>query len=173
VYNSRSEILYGSFRERLAPGCFDRCLADSPDLIATVDHDPTRILGRSSAGTLRMNPTTEGVDCEVDQADYTYARDLAVAISRGDISGMSFIFDVTEDSWSKDPDGIPLRTVTQADIFEVSFVHFPAYLDTDCDLRSAPLALPVAGEARAVAAAKASLLPPLSVQIARLRSRAV
>ncbi len=172
VYSQWSELLYGCFRERLAPGCFDECLSTQPDLVATVDHDPKKIIGRSSAKTLRIKPGDDGIDVEVDQSEYTYARDLAVALDRGDISGMSFIFDVTRDTWTRDGD-TPLRTVVSADIYEVAFVHFPAYSGTDAGMRSAPLAMPVAGEQRAIAAAKEILRVPLSTLRAMLQARGV
>lgn len=171
-YNAWSELLYGTFRERLAPGCFDACLADSPDIIATIDHDADKILGRSSAKTLRLKPSETGIDVEVDQSEYSYARDLAVAIDRGDISGMSFIFDVTRDMWGREDD-VPLRTVVIADIYEVAFVHFPAYAVTSAGMRATPVAWPIAGEQRAIAAAQEVLRCPLSTLIAHLRSREV
>lgn len=152
VYDQWSELLYGVFREKIAPGAFDASLASGRDLYASVDHDPTRVLGRQSSGTLRVNPGPAGIDVEVSIGEFSYARDLTVAIVRGDLRGMSFIFDVLDDTWEM-KDGVPHRTVKKADIEEVSFVYFPAYPQTVAAAR----ALFQAAEMRAVDRARGIL----------------
>jgi len=47
VYDSLSEPLYGMFYERIAPGAFGKALARNPDVRALIDHESTRVLGRS------------------------------------------------------------------------------------------------------------------------------
>lgn len=150
-YNAVSEPIYGMFTEELAPGCFDESLKSGRDVYCSVDHDANRILGRVSAGTLTLKPDERGIGVECPVAGYSYAQDLLLAIQRRDIRGMSFIFDVTDDQWSK-RDGKSHRTVKKADLYEVSFVVFPAYPQTDAGLRTA---FPVAGEQRAIERAKA------------------
>ncbi len=134
VYNQWSELL-GSFRERLLPGLFDKYLGTRPDIIACVDHDHSRLLGRSAAGTLKLIPGADGIDVEIPMPDLSYARDLAVSIGRGDIRGMSFYFDVKEDKWDRS-NAVFARDVVEAEIYEVSFVVFPAYPQTEVALRS-------------------------------------
>ena len=135
VYNAWSELLFGMFKEQILPGAFDECLATNPDIIATIDHDSKRLLGRTSSGTVKLIPSDTGISVEVQRGNYTYANDLAIAISRGDIRGMSFIFDVIDDEWKTD-EGVSSRLVSKANIYEVSFVCFPAYVDTDVSMRS-------------------------------------
>ncbi len=161
VYNEWSELLFNSFRERIAPGAFDEHLKTNPDIIATFDHDQRKVLGRVSAGTLKLTPVVQGIDVEVEVADYDYSRNLAIAIGRGDIRGMSFIFDVLQDVWTRAGDS-PCRTVTKANIFETSFVYFPAYEQTEAGMRGAPLAWPVEGEKRALESAARVLRPSLA-----------
>ena len=84
---------------------------------------------------------------EIDLPDTTDGRDLAVSLERGDISGMSFGFRVTKDTWDETGD-MPMRTIQAVDLFEVSAVAFPAYDDTSLALRS----LENAKEARKVIA---------------------
>ena len=150
VYNSPSKPIYGQFTEELSPGCFDESLRSGRDVYCSIDHDARKLLGRQSANTLKLTPDERGILAEVPYADYSYARDLALAIKRGDLSGMSFIFDVLDDDWSM-KDGKRHRVVRQADLYEVSFVFDPAYPATDADMRSIPTAIPVAGEKRALA----------------------
>jgi HK97 family phage prohead protease len=136
VYNMWSDLIYGHFRERILPGAFDESLADGHDIIATIDHDARRLLGRTSSNTLRLRSGADGVDVENDFPDLTYARDLSVSIQRGDIRGMSFIFDVKDDSWET-REGVPHRSVGKAEIYEVTWTGFPAYPDSEAGLRMA------------------------------------
>lgn len=149
VYNQPSKLIYGHFVEEILPGAFDESLRSGRDVYCSIDHDCRKLLGRQSAGTLVLKPGAEGIDVEVPFADYSYAKDLAIAIQRRDLKGMSFIFDVLDDDWSM-KDGKRHRAVRQADLYEVSFVFDPAYPETEAGMRSIPLALPIAGEQRAL-----------------------
>lgn len=131
VFNEETEI--GSFREIIAPGAFRDTL--NGDVRALVDHDTGRIIGRSKAGTLRLDEDDHGLAVEIDLPDTTDGRDLAVSIERGDISGMSFGFRVTKDEWDESGD-TPLRTIRAVELFEVSAVAFPAYDGTELAMRS-------------------------------------
>src|SRR5262249_34885730 len=90
VYDAWSELLFQSFYERMRPGCFADSLASGRDVIATVNHDPSLLLGRTSAGTLKITPTARGLAVEAIAPDTGYARDLATLLKRGDIRGASF-----------------------------------------------------------------------------------
>lgn len=150
-YNRPSELLYGYFREEIAPGTFDASLRSGKiDVYCSIDHDTNRVLGRVSANTLKLVLDERGIGVECPLPGYSYAADLALAIQRGDLRGMSFIFDVIDDSWET-RDGFKHRVVTEADLYEVAFVFFPAYPETSAGLR---MAFPVAGEERAVEKAK-------------------
>jgi HK97 family phage prohead protease len=149
VYNEPSNLIYGHFREEILPGAFDESLRSGRDVYCSIDHDMNRLLGRQSAGTLLLKPDERGIDVEVPIPDYSYAKDLALAIQRRDLTGMSFIFDVLDDDWSM-KDGKRHRTVKKADLYEVAFVFFPAYPETEAGMRNIPRAYPVAGEQRAM-----------------------
>lgn len=135
VYDSLSEPI-GRFRERIARGAFDRWLATSPDVYAACNHDPSLVLGRTAAGTLRLLPDRRGIAAIVRPPDTSYARDLVESIRRGDIRGMSFIFDCIADEWPKErsADDYPIRVVKSARLYEVSFVTLPAYPATSAGL---------------------------------------
>ena len=105
------------------------------------NHNPDKILGRRSAGTLRLSEDDKGVPYEVDLPDTTYSHDLQVSMGRGDVKECSFGFRVKEggDMWQKEADGMWLRTIVPDgidELYDVSPVAFPAYPDTDCALRS-------------------------------------
>lgn len=137
LFNSETDI-GGYFREVIAPGAFTATLKDS-DVRALIDHDSGRVIGRSSAGTLRLSEDDTGLAVEIDLPDTTDGRDLAVLMERGDISGMSFGFRVTKEEWDETVEP-PQRTIMAAELFEVSAVAFPAYEDTTIALRSLEVA---------------------------------
>ena len=133
VYNSPSEDL-GCFREIIQPGAFTKALKTA-DVRCLIDHNPSLLLGRNTSGTLRLADESKGLRIECDLDDTSYALDLAKTVRRGDRDGMSFGFIALEDSWFEDKNGI-VRTILEADIFDVSAVTYPAYTDTSLALRS-------------------------------------
>ncbi len=133
-FNSLSHDL-GGFREEIKPGAFSRALSEGQDVRALVDHDPGRIIGRSTSGTLRMLEDDHGLRVEIDPANTTAGRDIMESITRGDVTGMSFGFTVRDDEWRM-VDGENIRTLRDMDLFDVSVVTFPAYESTEVALRS-------------------------------------
>jgi HK97 family phage prohead protease len=137
VFNRYSQNL-GGFVEQIAPGAFKRTLEHGADARALFNHDPSAILGRTIAGTLRLNENEKGLHYEIDIPDTTVGRDLLTSIQRGDITQSSFGFRVLDDDWAETDQGYPLRTVREVSMAEgdVSPVTFPAYLDTDTGARA-------------------------------------
>src|SRR3954471_8185749 len=91
VFNSPSQDL-GGFTEIVLPGAFKRTLSTDRDPLALVQHMPQLVLGRRSAGTLRLTQDDKGLAFEIDVPDTTTARDLLVSVERGDVRGASFAF---------------------------------------------------------------------------------
>lgn len=123
----------GQFREIIAPGAFRETITG--DVRALIDHDSGRVIGRTTAGTLRLAEDDLGLAVEIDLPDTQDGRDLATLIARGDISGMSFGFIVTRQQWDETGD-MPVRTIQSVDLREVSAVAFPAYDGTSIALRA-------------------------------------
>lgn len=132
VFNSEADI-GGYFREIIAPGAFTETIKG--DVRALIDHDSGRVIGRTTAGTLRLAEDDTGLAIEIDLPDTGDGRDLATLIERGDVSGMSFGFVVTKEEWDETGD-VPVRTIKAVDLMEVSVVAFPAYDDTSIAMRS-------------------------------------
>jgi HK97 family phage prohead protease len=141
VFDSASEILQAgdiTFREIIKPGAFAEALIVS-DCRALFNHNPDNILGRTSAGTLRINESDKGLAIEIDPPDTMCSRDLQISMQRGDVREMSFGFTVAKggDKWTRGHDGIHTRTISKVErLYDVSPVTYPAYPDTDCALRS-------------------------------------
>lgn len=129
----------GRFTETVAPGAFRASLArPGADVLALVDHDPTRILGRTGSGTLRLAEDAQGLRFEIDLPDTTEGRDVLALAERRDLGGMSFGFRVVAEDWPS-PSRRVLRAVNLAEISIVS--SFPAYAGTTVSARS--LGLPM------------------------------
>ena len=172
VFNQPSEEMGGwmSFREQIAPGCFKDSIA-ADDIRALFNHDPNFVLGRNKAGTLKLNEDSHGLKVDITPPDTGWARDLVKSIERGDISQMSFGFDVQEDTWDfkRDKEGEPaLRTLKKVRLFDVSPVTFPAYPQTDVNTRSLDSIWEETAGQRAELAGKLHIQPS---RIAMLRRR--
>ena len=125
VFDSLSEDL-GNFRETIKHGTFKRALAEGQDVRGLVDHDSSKIIGRTAAGTMALTEDDKGLQYEIDVADTTAGRDIVESIKRGDVSGSSFAFTVVADNWRTE-DGQEIRELTDVDLFDVGPVAFPAY----------------------------------------------
>ncbi|TIP03898.1 MAG: HK97 family phage prohead protease [Mesorhizobium sp.] len=124
-----------SFRERLAPGCFKRTLRDLPDVVMILDHDSGRVLGRVSAGTLQIHEDSTGLHFTLE-ADPTTPEGMTAigSVARQDVRGCSFGFRVRAESWQDDGDNLPLRTIEDVDLYEVTLTAFPQYETTSASL---------------------------------------
>jgi hypothetical protein len=137
VFNSDSEPL--PFLEQIRPGAFQRTLGARNNVKMFVNHDDTMVLASTRSGTLRLSEDGRGLRAEADLPDTTYARDLAVLMSRGDVDSMSFGFSVPRggDEWSQDG---ARRYLNEIRLHEVSVVTgFPAYEATSATIRKAQI----------------------------------
>jgi HK97 family phage prohead protease len=127
------------FTEVVHPDCFNRTLKEMPDVRALFNHDPAVVLGRASAGTLRLTVDATGLAFEVDLPDTQAGRDVKVSVARRDITGCSIGFCVVKDDVVSDREtGAITRTLLDVDLFEVTpACSFPANLSTEVSLRSA------------------------------------
>ena len=136
VFDQLSVDLWG-FKEKIAPGAFTATIKDD-DIRALWNHDNSVVLGRNTAGTLRLSEDKDGLAIEIDVPDTQAGRDAVVTIERGDVSEMSFGFRAEEESWvdQDDPDKTPIRTLEKVKLLDVAPVTYPAYPDTDVAVRS-------------------------------------
>lgn len=139
VFGSKTDL--GWYDEVIKAGALD--LTDLKDVRFLVNHNTDMIpLARSrnnnENSTMQMTVAPEGMDIRVDldTENNAEAKSLYSAVSRGDISGMSFMFTVDADSWDDMESNHPTRTITKiGKVFEVSAVTFPAYEATSIQAR--------------------------------------
>jgi len=127
-----SEADLGTFRETIAPGAFRSALAG--DVLALLDHDRGKVLGRTRTGTLRLSEDSRGLAFALDLPDTQAGRDVLALAERGDLGGMSFGFTVPEggEQWEGST-----RTLRMIGLREISVVSaWPAYEGTEIALRA-------------------------------------
>ena len=152
VYNSRTDL--GWYDEIIEAGALDG--TDLRDVRFLVNHNTDMIpLARSRNNTENstMQMTVDGdgmgIRVDLDTENNAEAKSLYSAVSRGDISGMSFMFTVDKDAWDDIESEHPTRTIRAIGrVLEVSAVTFPAYEATSIQAR---------GLAEALDSARASL----------------
>ena len=139
VFNARSNL--GWYDEIIESGALDE--TDLKDVRFLVNHNTDMIpLARSrnnnENSTMQMTVGDDGMTIRVDldTENNADAKALYSAVSRGDISGMSFMFTVDGDSWEDMESDHPTRIIRKIDrVFEVSAVTFPAYAQTSIQAR--------------------------------------
>lgn len=131
VFNSPAKI--GGFTETILPGAFRATLEARADVLALVDHDPSRLLARTGSGTLRLAEDSRGLVFELDVPDTQLGRDVLALAERRDLGGMSFSFRAKREAWP----AADLRELRAVELLEVSVVQaFPAYSATTVQARS-------------------------------------
>jgi len=133
VFNSET-IIGGSYREQIAPGAFADAIGRD-DVMFLINHDGLP-MARTKSGTLTLAEDERGLymSAELDSSDPD-VRAIVPKMKRGDLDKMSFAFSPEIQSWDDSGD-MPLRTIRQASLYDVSIVTYPAYQDTDIGLRS-------------------------------------
>ena len=140
VYGSKTNI--GCFDEVIEAGALDG--ADLRDVRFLVNHDTSMIpLARSRRNnensTMQLIVDKEGLSIRVnlDIENNSDAKNLYSAIKRGDITGMSFMFNVDDEEWENLESDHPTRHIRKIGVvFEVSAVTFPAYEATEISTRA-------------------------------------
>ncbi|UOA32560.1 hypothetical protein DSM110093_02360 [Sulfitobacter sp. DSM 110093] len=134
VFNSPSHDL-GGFVETIAPGAFAASLKRADDVLALYHHDTRAVLGRSTAGTLRLKEDPNGLFFALDVANTSAGRDVLESVGRGDITGASFGFRAIRDRWSHK--GKPAkRELLEVELLDVTITPSPAYPATVVSRRS-------------------------------------
>lgn len=121
------------FNEVVRKGAFLETLAD--DVRALFNHDPNWVLGRTIPQTLQLAEDDKGLEVRITPPDNQWANDLLVSVKRGDISQMSFAFEIKEENWIFNDNELPLRELRKVKLYDVSIVTYPAYEETDISVR--------------------------------------
>lgn len=126
-------VIGDSFREQVDTSAFDRALSEGQDVRHLLNHDTNHLLGRVSSGTLSLTTDERGLRYSValNPRDPDH-QSVSEKVKRGDLSQSSFAFVTVEDRWENTrADELPLRTLLDVDLFDVSVVAYPAYPEAD------------------------------------------
>jgi hypothetical protein len=150
VFNQWAEInsvREGHFLEQLDPNVFTRSFTDNRYRIKVLyDHGKDPQLGNKPLGPLQeLRADDIGGYYEVDLIDTPYNNDFVIPAARAGLLGASFRFSVPPggDKYDKrpkrsdhNPQGLPERTITDVDLFELGPVTWPAYEGATAGVRS-------------------------------------
>jgi HK97 family phage prohead protease len=134
VFDQRTNIA-GLFEERIERGAFTDAIGRD-EVVFLFNHDADTVMARSSAGNLDLSQDDTGlkISARLSPEDPDVAK-LAAKMRAGNVAKMSFAFIPDIDEWD-DTGDMPLRTIKQAQLFDVSAVTTPAYDGTEIGLRS-------------------------------------
>jgi HK97 family phage prohead protease len=145
----------GGWKEVIQKGAFDDVLrASDLDCIATLNHNPSHILGRTRSKTLNLTVDAKGMNYKVLLPGTTIGEDVAELCARKDLTESSFAFTVSQagqtwDEAAEDPETgerCVLRTITKIQsLFDVAVVSAAAYPQTSAGLsdRGLPQSMPI------------------------------
>ena len=134
VFGDVYEIWPGA-TESFDPHAFDGTV--SGDVRCLVDHEPSKVLGRTKSGTLALSIDSYGLKgvVEINEKDQD-ALNLYARVQRGDVTQCSVGFDILREDYTLNPDGTQHWTILEVKLYEGSIVTFPAYEKTEAVARS-------------------------------------
>jgi HK97 family phage prohead protease len=139
-YGTETMLAKGRF-EQFAARAFADKIAGAGDVHFLVQHDYAQPLASRSAGTLELRDSAQALEFTAtitpEMASTTWARDFLSANAAGLVRGLSpgFVVAPGGDTVERRGDGV-LRTVTAADLFELSAVTVPAYPAAQIEARN-------------------------------------
>lgn len=137
VFDAPTEInsWEGNFEERIAPGAFAKTLKERTPVIQW-DHGHDAATGSVPIAAIdKIREDDHGLFVSARMFDNPRVEPIRQAIAGGAIDGMSFRFRVIKERWDESRD-VPLRTISELDLFELGPVVFPAYASTSVGVRS-------------------------------------
>jgi len=142
TYNVQSQVMrdwWGDkFVEVIAEGAFDKSLQDR-GVLAYWNHNKDILLGNTESETLVLESDSTGVRFDLDLPNSSWGDSVLESARRKDVRGTSFGFRVVDDLISKieiDGEEVYKRTVVEAELYEISPTPKPAYVDSECHVRS-------------------------------------
>lgn len=137
VFNEPYQVFDG-WVETIERGAFARYLASGEDVKVLWNHDTNIVLGSTENGTASLREDEIGLfgSVEINEND-SEAVNAYARVSRGDVSGCSFGFDIARQEEWWDEEGVYHTKLTEIDpLYEVSACTFPAYKGTSISARN-------------------------------------
>lgn len=161
TFNSPYEV--DGMIETISPVAFTRTLREKPDVFALIGHDTSRVVGRTTNGSLSLSTDAQGLRVSIKPVDTQEGRDLVTLVRTGTLDSMSFGFIVRDDEIEM-RNGMVHRSITDLDLHEVSVVAMPANSQARISARAKTRADALIGKHRsenAIERARRLLIVPL------------
>lgn len=130
VFNSPANM--GSYTEYIARNALDGVNLDNITLL--VNHDGAGIPLARSPKTMTLTVTDNGLEMRAELPDTEQGRSVHAAIQRGDLSEMSFAFDIGEQTFDEQKRECTITKI--AAVYEISIVNRAAYPQTNVQARA-------------------------------------
>ncbi len=136
--NKWSQVLgtTNRFIEKIVPGAFERALKRNKNVEFLYNHDKEQILADQESGKLELKEDGRGLHMTATIVPTSYGKDAFERIKGGLVKHMSFGFRALKDKVTKGTSGIYERVVHELELFEVSAVRNPAYVQSSIQARS-------------------------------------
>lgn len=124
----------GPYTEIIRRGALDS--VDLSDVSLLYNHDPNKVPLARTPKTMQLQVNAAGLDMVAGLPDTPEARSVHTAVSRGDLSGMSFAFKVPTggDHWDKETRTREILKIEK--VYEISITPFPAYPQASVEAHS-------------------------------------
>ena len=130
VFNEPAKV--GKYTERIAPGALDNVNLDGVTLL--INHDGTGVPLARSPRTLALTVTDSGLDMRAELPDTEQGRSVYEAVRRGDLSQMSFAFDIGAQDIDEQARTVTITAISA--VYEISIVNRAAYPQTNIQARN-------------------------------------
>lgn len=134
VFNQLSDEIMG-FREKIAPGAFAGSISRD-NVYALWQHRADAPLGSKDSLSLALREDGVGLVAEITPPTTAWGKDAVEAVRSGLVKHFSFGFSVVRDTWDYADPNMPIRTLDEVRLYEVSPVTFPAYPQTSANVRA-------------------------------------
>lgn len=131
------------WREMIVPNVFkkaiERRFESGLDIEFILNHDKSKLLASTKNESLYLEEDEVGLFIDATISPTTWGKDTFVLIKDKIIDGLSFGMKVLKEDWSF-KDGLPLRTILEIELFEISALDLPAYPSTYLEARGLEIA---------------------------------
>lgn len=133
---TRIEGWFEDWDEVVVSGAWKNTISrDKVDIVSTFNHDVNNLLARTTAGTLTLEESKDGLVYRATiNPDDPNAIGVHARVARRDVTGASVWFRVVRQEWEEPTEENELevakRTILEAELFEVGPVVFPAFSQT-------------------------------------------
>jgi len=130
VFNEPAKI--GSTTEVIAPDALRG--VDLSDVVLLTNHDGAQIPLARSPKTLALAVTERGLEMSATLPDTEQGRSIHTAVKRGDLSQMSFAFDIGDSDFDQATQTRTIKSIAR--VYEISVVNHAAYKTTTVQARA-------------------------------------